>query len=69
MIHAQNRLVEKFPEMTKMKDNASKHINILHHLSKSIEHNSLLEVSEIEQQLAAVQDHKSAHKQVVGGRE
>jgi len=31
------RIVEKFPEMTKMKDNVSKHINILHHLSRVID--------------------------------
>jgi hypothetical protein len=51
--------------MTKMKDNVSKHINILHHLSRIIDQYHLLQVSEIEQQLAAVQDHKAAHKQVV----
>jgi hypothetical protein len=48
-----------------MKDNVSKHINILHHLSRIIDQYHLLQVSEIEQQLAAVQDHKAAHKQVV----
>ena len=63
-IQEMQRLIEKFPEMTKMKDNVSKHINILHYLSKLIDAHNLLEVSELEQQLAAVQDHKAAHKQV-----
>ncbi|EKX54512.1 vacuolar protein sorting 45B [Guillardia theta CCMP2712] len=59
------RIIEKYPEMSKMKDNISKHVNLLHTLAKMVDQYNLLEVSEIEQQLAAVQDHKSAHKQVM----
>lgn len=50
-IQEMQRIVEKFPEMTKMKDTVSKHVNILHYLSTLIEQHNLLEVSELEQQV------------------
>mmetsp|Transcript_41476 Transcript_41476/g.83061 ORF Transcript_41476/g.83061 Transcript_41476/m.83061 type:complete len:297 (+) Transcript_41476:2-892(+) len=59
------KFVEKYPEMNKLKDNVSKHVNILHALSGLVDRHCLMEVSEIEQQLACVQDHRTAHKQVM----
>mmetsp|Transcript_1481 Transcript_1481/g.3326 ORF Transcript_1481/g.3326 Transcript_1481/m.3326 type:complete len:594 (-) Transcript_1481:583-2364(-) len=60
------KFVEKYPEMNKLKDNVSKHVNILHCLSNLVDRHGLMEVSEIEQQLACVQDHRTAQKQVTG---
>jgi len=58
------KFVERYPELNKTKDNVSKHVNLLHALSRMVDAHSIMEVSEVEQQLAAVQDHKAAHKQV-----
>ncbi|KAJ1480060.1 Sec1-like protein [Baffinella frigidus] len=59
------KFVERYPELNKTKDNVSKHVNLLHALSRMVDAHSIMEVSEVEQQLAAVQDHKAAHKQEV----
>jgi vacuolar protein sorting-associated protein 45 len=58
------KFVERYPEMNKIKDNVAKHVNILHALSRRIETDHVMEASELEQQLACVQDHKAALKQV-----
>lgn len=59
------KFVERYPELNKTKDNVSKHVNLLHALSRIVDAHSVMEVSEVEQQLAAVQDHRAAQKQVL----
>mmetsp|Transcript_5335 Transcript_5335/g.13525 ORF Transcript_5335/g.13525 Transcript_5335/m.13525 type:complete len:607 (+) Transcript_5335:274-2094(+) len=59
------KFVEKYPQMNKMKDNVSKHVNLLQCLSKVVDRKDLMQVSELEQQLACVQDHKAHLKQVL----
>lgn len=59
------KFVERYPQMHKMKDNVSKHVNLLQCLSKIVDRRELMAVSELEQQLACVQDHKGAFKHLV----
>ena len=59
------KFVEKYPQMHKMKDNVSKHVNLLQCLSKLVDRRELMAVSELEQQLACVQDHRGSFKQLL----
>jgi vacuolar protein sorting-associated protein 45 len=58
------RFVERFPEMARLRDCVAKHVNVLHALSRRVEREGVMEASELEQQLACVQDHRTALRQV-----
>jgi vacuolar protein sorting-associated protein 45 len=58
------RFVERFPEMSKLKDCVARHVNLLHALSRRIEREGVMEASELEQQLACVHDYRAALRQV-----
>jgi vacuolar protein sorting-associated protein 45 len=51
------RFVEEYPEFRKLGGNVSKHVSLLGELSKKVETESLLEVSELEQSLASTESH------------
>lgn len=53
------RFVEEYPEFRKLGGNVSKHVSLLGELSKRVENESLLEVSELEQSLASNESHSS----------
>ena len=53
------RFVEEHPEFRKLGGNVSKHVSLLGELSKKVENESLLEVSELEQSLASNESHAS----------
>jgi len=51
------RFVEQFPEFKKMAGNVFKHVTLVSELSKAVEDRALLEVSELEQELANNHSH------------
>ena len=51
------RFVEEYPEFRKLGGNVSKHVALLGELSKRVEKDGLLEISELEQSLASVESH------------
>lgn len=53
------RFVEEYPEFKKLGGNVSKHVSLLGELSRRVEGESLLEVSELEQSLASNESHSS----------
>ena len=54
------RFVEEYPEFRKLSGNVSKHVTLVSELSRMVDQERLLEVSELEQQLACVEDHSAA---------
>lgn len=53
------RFVEDYPEFKKLGGNVSKHVTLLAELSRTVEAEHLLEVSELEQSLASNESHAS----------
>lgn len=51
------RFVEEYPEFRKLSGNVSKHVTLLGELSRRVEGDHLLEVSEVEQSLASNESH------------
>ncbi|SNX83612.1 probable vacuolar protein sorting protein VpsB [Melanopsichium pennsylvanicum] len=58
------RFVEEYPEFRKLGGNVSKHVALLGELSRRVEKDSLLEISELEQSLSSVESHASDLKAV-----
>ncbi|KAN0060065.1 vacuolar protein sorting-associated protein 45 [Thecaphora frezii] len=58
------RFVEEYPEFRKLGGNVSKHVALLGELSKRVEKDVMLEVSELEQSLASVESHANDLKEV-----
>ncbi|SOV09059.1 probable vacuolar protein sorting protein VpsB [Ustilago sp. UG-2017a] len=58
------RFVEEYPEFRKLGGNVSKHVALLGQLSRRVEKDSLLEISELEQSLASVESHAADLKAV-----
>jgi len=58
------RFVEDYPEFRKLSGNVSKHVSVMGELSRLMEERHLLDVSELEQELACKQDHSSAVKKI-----
>lgn len=53
------RFVEDYPEFRKLSGNVSKHVTLVSELSRRVEKESLLEVSELEQSLACNDSHNT----------
>jgi vacuolar protein sorting-associated protein 45 len=53
------RFVEEYPEFRKLSGNVSKHVALVSELSRLVEKENLLEVSELEQSLACYGQHGS----------
>lgn len=51
------RFVEEYPEFRKMSGNVSKHVALVSELSKTVSKDRLLEVGELEQSLATMEQH------------
>lgn len=51
------RFVEEYPEFRKLSGNVSKHVALVGELSKVVDRNQLLEVGELEQNLACADQH------------
>ncbi|KAJ3339600.1 vacuolar protein sorting-associated protein 45 [Gonapodya sp. JEL0774] len=51
------RFVEEYPEFRKLAGNVTKHVTIVGELSRMVERGKLLEVGELEQNLAATENH------------
>jgi len=51
-IEEMQRFVDEYPEFRKMSGNVSKHVAVVHELSRIVEANGLLEASQLEQELA-----------------
>lgn len=52
--------VENYPQFKKMSGTVSKHVTVVGELSRLVAERNLLEVSEVEQELACQNDHSSA---------
>lgn len=59
------RFVEEYPEFKRLGGNVSKHVTIVGELSKVVERDGLLEVSEVEQSLASQESHAADLKSVM----
>lgn len=53
------RFVEEYPEFKKLGGNVSKHVTLVSELSRLVGQGSLLEVGELEQNLAVSENHSS----------
>lgn len=61
------RFVENYPEFRKMAGNVSKHVALMSELSRVMDLRSLMDVSELEQELACNSNHSDAYTKVCGG--
>jgi len=62
------KFLENYPEFRKLSGNVSKHVTLVGELSRIVEYRSLLDVSELEQQIAGTHDHSghlSSLKQIL----
>ena len=59
-IEDMKRFMQEMPEFRRLGGNVSKHVSLMAHLSRLVDDEVLLEVSEVEQELAAVEDHSAA---------
>ncbi|KIR53298.1 hypothetical protein I315_04335 [Cryptococcus gattii Ru294] len=59
------RFVEEYPEFKRLGGNVSKHVTIVGELSKVVERDGLLEVSEVEQSLASQESHAADLKSIM----
>jgi vacuolar protein sorting-associated protein 45 len=51
-IEEMQRFVDRFPEFRKLSGNVSKHVGVVHELSTTVAKNHLLQVSQLEQEIA-----------------
>ncbi|XP_069040947.1 vacuolar protein sorting-associated protein 45 [Lepisosteus oculatus] len=56
--------VDNYPQFKKMSGTVSKHVTVVGELSRLVSERHLMEVSEVEQELACQNDHSSAHQNV-----
>lgn len=64
-IDEMKRFVESYPEFRKMAGNVSKHVALMSELSRIMDARSLMDVSELEQELACNQNHSEAFTKVI----
>merc|ERR1719434_673437 len=71
-IEDMQRFVDEYPEFRRMSGNVSKHVAVVHELSRIIEETSLLQASQLEQELACTenrQEHFRAVMDMLKGQE
>lgn len=56
--------IQNYPEFRKLSGNVSKHVALMSELSRVVDASHLMEVSQIEQELACTEDHTSAVQEV-----
>ena len=54
--------IEQYPEFRKLSGSVSKHVAIMGELARLVEERQLMDVSQVEQELACQSDHSSAYK-------
>jgi len=59
-INDMKKFVEEYPQFKKLAGNVAKHVALISELSKLVDNLALLEVSELEQELAVNNDHQTA---------
>jgi len=59
------KFVEEYPEFKKLSGNVSKHVTLVSELSRLVSQNSLLEVSELEQNLACVNNNNDLKVNII----
>ncbi len=59
------RFVENYPEFRKLSGNVSKHVGVVHELSRLVQESGLLEISKIEQDLACTENRQDHFTQVL----
>lgn len=60
LVSPSQAFVENYPQFKKMSGTVSKHVTVVGELSRLVGERNLLEVSEVEQELACHNDHSSA---------
>jgi hypothetical protein len=64
-IEEMQKFVDEYPEFRKMSGNVSKHVAVVHELSRLVEVNGLLQVSELEQELACADSRQEHHRRLL----
>lgn len=61
-IEEMQRFVDEYPEFRRMSGNVSKHVAVVHELSRIVEANGLLEASQLEQELACAENRQEHYR-------
>merc|ERR1711920_1119744 len=64
-IEEMQRFVDEYPEFRRMSGNVSKHVAAVHELSRIIEETSLLQASQLEQELACTENRQEHYRAVL----
>lgn len=56
--------VKNFPDIKKLSGNVTKHMTLIEELQRQVKTKNLLDISEVEQELACVEDHEKACKSI-----
>jgi hypothetical protein len=64
-IEEMQRFVDEYPEFRKMSGNVSKHVSVVHELSRVVEAHGLLEASQLEQEMACSENRQEHFRSVV----
>lgn len=64
-IEEMQQFVDQYPEFRKMSGNVSKHVAVVHELSRQVETHGLLEASQLEQELACSENKQEHYKALV----
>jgi len=64
-IEEMQKFVDQYPEFRKLSGNVSKHVAVVHELSRLVDANGLLEVSQLEQDLACSENKQEHFKSIV----
>lgn len=64
-IEEMQRFVDEYPEFRRMSGNVSKHVAVVHELSRLVETNGLLKASQLEQELACSENRQDHYRQLV----
>lgn len=56
-MHFKKAFVENYPQFKKLSGHVSKHVTLVGELSRLVANNNIMEVSEVEQQLACQEEH------------
>ena len=58
------KFVDAYPEFRKLSGDVTKHVTLLGEINRLVDHHNLMEVSQVEQELACTEDHSSAASEV-----
>lgn len=62
LFHPPQAFVDNYPQFKKMSGTVSKHVTVVGELSRLVSERQLMEVSEVEQELACQNDHSNAQQ-------